>query len=213
MTLTAGDGWLLGGARAEVSGRRGPLSWVLKNSSEVKGWWEERTRYSIWKGLEVSTSRIRGHYLSGATVVSFLLPLPLLPLQKTAPLLRDPGRMGTSVIWIFSFVKCLLASFVHLFIWLPVTLVLLLVYLFWGLCFAFYYVKLMFCIQPLYQSYVLIVFSTYYVTFSFSMISSHMTLILMSNISLFAFMVNISCAVFKKSFPSPRSWRYFTGLS
>lgn len=142
MTLTAGDGWLLGGARAEVSGRRGPLSWVLKNSSEVKGWWEERTRYSIWKGLEVSTSRIRGHYLSGATVVSFLLPLPLLPLQKTAPLLRDPGRMGTSVIWIFSFVKCLLASFVHLFIWLPVTLVLLLVYLFWGLCFAFYYVKL-----------------------------------------------------------------------
>lgn len=71
----------------------------------------------------------------------------------------------------------------------------------------------MLCIQPLYQSYVLIVFSTYYVTFSFSMISSHMTLILMSNISLFAFMVNISCAVFKKSFPSPRSWRYFTGLS
>lgn len=73
------------------------------------------------------TSRIRGHYLSGATVISFLLPLPLLPLQKATPLLRDPGRMET-VIWIFAFVKCLLESFVHLFIWLPVTLVLLFVY-------------------------------------------------------------------------------------
>lgn len=136
------------------------------------------------------------------------------PLQKAAPLLRDPGRMETLVIWIFSFVKCLLESFVHLFIWLPVTLVLLFVFLFWGLCFAFYYVIL----HILYTTRLSVicidnVFSTHCVTFSFSMVSSNMTLILMSNVSLFSFKVNISCAVFKKSFPTPRSWRCFTGLS
>lgn len=76
------------------------------------------------------TSRIREHYLSGASHFFPPASSPSSPPQKAAPRLRDPGRMETSVIWIFSFVKCLLESFVHLFIWLPVT---------WFYCLFFYF--------------------------------------------------------------------------